>query len=470
MSESLDSLVTTIDGLIEWLNDQRRNDAETPLAVLIGGRDLDRNVILDLACIDLMHQHRNGHSVRTEQYLADFPQISDANDVLDLIDAELCVAAELKESIDLQAYRQRFPDLSSEIEELMRVDLMPAMPLFHGESFSDDGKRWLGDSAQADSERMTVDGSDDQLTGFFGGLSSSSTDPSIPSGKNAEKYPLNIPDWFVVEQCVARDKGRWLLRGRDDVRGMSLAMKITRLHCSLTDQQVNSLLDVCEAASKVQNFHWVTPRMVAIQRGYLGVVRPWQFANHWEPAEQRRASDSSQAEDQRVAMECVSSSSNVGRTEQNESTRWRLLAEIAFAVEAAHRSGATHGALHAGNLVIDHAGQVRILDSASSQIALKRWLVHKPTIFHDLEQRVQIDVDDMVRLVCDEAERKQSSQTASLIKEVRHRVVENRSAPLAVIGEILMQHADCEEPMETPVIDHRSRWATRFSRWLSGKD
>lgn len=467
MPEFLDSHVTTIDGLIEWLNEQRRNDAETPLVVLIGDRQLDRNVILDLACIDLMHQRRNGRSVRTEQYLQDFPQLNHANDVLDLIDAELCVATELKDTIDLEVYRLRFPELSSEIEDLMRVDLMPAMPLFHAESSSAVGNGWLGDSVPPDSARVTVDGNDDQLTGFVGDLSSLPANQPVADSRNPEEYPLNLPDWFVVDECVARDKDRWLLRGHDDVRGMSLAMKITRLHCSLTDPQVNQLLDVCEAASNVQNPHWVTPRMVAVQRGYLGVVRPWQFAKPWTPAQ--RQTPGGQTEDQKTNGERRNASHKPGRPEQHISIRWRRLAEVAFAVEAAHRSGATHGALHSGNLVIDHAGQVRILDAASSQVALKRWLEYRPTIFHDLDQRLQIDVDDVVRLIADETQREPSSQTASLLVEVRQCVSENPFAPLAVIGEVLMKYADSEDPME-PGIDHRSHWKQWFLRWMPDND
>ena len=454
MSESLNSLVTTIDGLIEWLNDHRKKDTETPLVTLIGSHVLDRSVILVLACIDLMYQRRNGRSVRIEQYLTDFPQLSHANAILDLIDAELCVATELQEPTELEVYRQRFPELSSEIEELTRLDLMPEMPFFHRESSSATENFWLDDLALADRERVTVDSTDDLSTGFSVDLAALSSGQAIPLSKSVEKYLFYIPAWFVVDQCVARSEGCWLLRGRDDVRGIPLAMKITCLPCWLTDIQVNDLLDVCEAASNVQNSHWVAPRMVAVQKGYLGVIRPWQFGHPWKPEEGRRSSETSQAEDQNVAIEPVRSSGNADRSEPNEATRSRHLAEVAFAVQAAHRSGATHGALHAGNLVIDHTGQVRILDAASSMAALTRWLENEPTTFHDLDQRVQIDVDDMVRLVCDVAQRKQSSQTASLVNQVRQGVANHRDAPLAVVGEILMRYADREEPTDTSVVDH----------------
>ncbi|MGB1708508.1 MAG: hypothetical protein ACPHF4_11830, partial [Rubripirellula sp.] len=86
--------------------------------------------------------------------------------------------------------------------------------------------------------------------------------------------------------------------------------------------------------------------------------------------------------------------------------RWRQLATVAFAVEAAHRSGATHGALHAGNLAVDHQGNVRVFDATCSIVALKRWFgkhpecVHSPGI-QSLEQRIDVDVQDIMKLVRD---------------------------------------------------------------------
>ncbi|MAI30115.1 MAG: hypothetical protein CMM07_00415 [Rhodopirellula sp.] len=117
-----------IDGLINWLNEQRRTNAAASLVGLLGGHVIDRNSLLDLACIDLMHQHRNGYLVRAEQYSRDFPQLNRASDLLDLIDAELCVAAEMRQPIDLNSYFDRFPELASDIEELAQLDVVTEVP------------------------------------------------------------------------------------------------------------------------------------------------------------------------------------------------------------------------------------------------------------------------------------------------------------------------------------------------------
>ena len=133
MAEFSDVSTGGIDDLINWLNQQRRKNPAASLVDLLGGRKMDRNAVLDLACIDLMHQHRNGHHVCAEQYVREFPQLDRTGDLLDLIDAELCVAAELREPIDLVTYRKRFPDLVSDIEELAQLDLRSDVPCFHQE-------------------------------------------------------------------------------------------------------------------------------------------------------------------------------------------------------------------------------------------------------------------------------------------------------------------------------------------------
>ena len=66
-----------------------------------------------------------------EEYVQDFPQLDQTSDLLDLIDAELCVAAELQEPIEIASYYKRFPDLVSEIDELAQLDLHLDVPAFH---------------------------------------------------------------------------------------------------------------------------------------------------------------------------------------------------------------------------------------------------------------------------------------------------------------------------------------------------
>ena len=97
MSECSNQSNIDIDDLINWLNQQRREKPAAALVDLIAGRKMDRNAVLDLACIDLMHQHRKGYQTCAEQYVRELPQLDRTSDLLDLIDAELCVATELRD-------------------------------------------------------------------------------------------------------------------------------------------------------------------------------------------------------------------------------------------------------------------------------------------------------------------------------------------------------------------------------------
>lgn len=157
MTEYADDSKGGIDDLITWLNDQRRSNPIAPLVDLLGEKNMDRNAVLDLACIDLMHQHRNGCPTYAEQYVQDFPQLDRTSDLLDLIDAELCVAAELREPIDLAEYSKRFPDLSEDIEELAQLDLLPEMPCLHRQSRSGGFLFDLSKAPHLDSSDLKLD-------------------------------------------------------------------------------------------------------------------------------------------------------------------------------------------------------------------------------------------------------------------------------------------------------------------------
>lgn len=479
MTEYADDSKGGIDDLITWLNDQRRSNPIAPLVDLLGEKNMDRNAVLDLACIDLMHQHRNGYPTYAEQYVQDFPQLDRTSDLLDLIDAELCVAAELREPIDLADYSKRFPDLSEDIEELAQLDLLPEMPCLHRQARSGGFRFDLSKAPHLDSSDLKLDHPENISSDFsFDPLHSPGDGASLANRKLAiekirEDYPLTIPEWFLVDQCISRDSDHCLLRGRDDVRGISLAMKIIRVPHLMADEHVNELLDVCEAAARVQNPHWIAPQMAAVQRGYLGVIRPWQFASPWQPAslgESLPQGDSKEVVTKALYADALNGSRC---SETIVLQRWRQLATVAFAVEAAHRSGATHGALHAGNLAVDHQGNVRVFDATCSTVALKRWFgkhpecVHSPGI-QSLEQRIDVDVQDIMKLVRDTSAWIPSLACESLLDQVHRCVADQGDSCLMRIGEILLQHADCHQPVDrNTVTGQRPRWRTRIARWWS---
>ena len=476
MTDSSDVSMTTIDGLISWLNQQRRNNTAASLADLLDGQMLDHNAVLDLACIDLMHQHRNGHPVYAEEYVRDFPQLDRTSDLLDLIDAELCVAAELREPVELTAYCKRFPDLAGEIEELAQLDLNPDVPCFHRGSEVRGSGHDPSQVSHFDASCLTMNDPDSPLSGFSIDPAGASGDQELSEGRTVsiealrEDYPLAIPDWFLVDECLAREKDCCLLRGRDDVRGISVAMKIIRVPRLMSDRDVIDLLDVCEAASRVQNPHWVAPQMAAVQMGYLGVIRPWQFANPWQPTSRARCAESG-GSDSSITNGLKSDTSNhVELDEMFVSHRWRQLAEVAFAVESAHRSGATHGAIHAANLAVDHQGKVCVFDATSSRVALQRWLGTDSSVIQSLDQRIQMDVQDVVTLVCDTAKWCPSRASEQLVNQVWHSVSGHEESRLACIGEILMQYAEQHQISQNSGAEPQLRWRTRISRWWLRKN
>lgn len=492
MTEFSDASANGIDVLINWLNQQRRANAAASLVELLGGQTMDRNAVLDLACIDLMHQHRNGHPVDAEQYVRDFPQLDRTSDLLDLIDAELCVAAELREPIDLAAYCNRFPDLASDIEELAQLDLCPDVPCFHQRPESGGFGFDFSEAPHFDASSQTFDNSDCQSSGFSIDPATSlddeasSVNPRLSLERLSEDYPLTIPDWFLVDQCIVRDKDRCLLRGRDDVRGISIAMKIIRVPHLRADKDVIKLLDICEAASRVQNPHWIAPQMAAVQMGYLGVIRPWQFANPWQPtsfSHSPAGGDSADAISKTWNGDAKNNNGPIdasfkhaGPGESIVLHRWRQLATVAFAVESAHRSGATHGAIHAGNLAVDHRGHACVFDATSSLVALQRWLGNHSSGIQSsgiptLDQRICMDVEDMVKLVCDTARWIPSLACEQLVNQVQGCVADQGESSLARMGEILMQYADHYQPIgQGPDVKQQHRWRTRIARWLSRKN
>jgi hypothetical protein len=321
-----------IDDLIVWLRLRRSDDPDAPFAELLSGQSLDPGRLVDLACIDLIERRRLGRTVAIEDYLREFPSLACESSRLDLIDAELCVTRELGGCCNADDLIARFPDLATSIRELMNLE--------------------VGIGAQRRPDPGNSFGGQASVDRVFPGADPSRprrTDSSLPADDGlGMTLPIAVPDWFVAGKTIAHQRGRWLIQGRDAKRGIPLAMKVIELPRGCMRSQRDQLLDACESASRVQNRNWVAPIVAAIAGEHLAIVRPWVFATPWP--------------------------SSAGGTPSDLGTLLRRCSEIAYTLQAAHDAGATHGALHAHNLLINHDGRIQLVDAICSDAGMSSWM------------------------------------------------------------------------------------------------
>lgn len=382
MNRSGDASHHSVDQLIHSLQTWRRQDHQSPLADLLAGKPISSEVLIDLACIDLMLLRRAGGDVCVEDYTNQFPQLQQQRFLLDLIDAEICVAIELKQPVDTHKYAARFPDCIESIAELIAIS----------------DRR--GVSIDPHSDESSVP--DDSVDFSFDGSSKSLPLRSLP---DEAVVPLETPSWFIAESCVASAPGRWLIRGRDTNTGRFAALKVLELPIEVTANQTSQLMDVCQAGSGVSHASWARPVVAATQQRRLGVIRPWVFGMPWE----------------------------FGRAEV--SIELQRLATVAFALAASHRCGAAHGGVHAQNLLIDHDDQIHLVDAVSNR-GIDRWLRGESGNVLSLSQRQQIDANDLIMLVSAATVHGDARQATKLVKQLR-RI--NGSQSCAEIGDTLMR-------------------------------
>lgn len=411
MGEAIHPDDASLDALIEWLRCQRADQPTASLSSLLAGRRIDARQLVDIACIDLMERRRLGHPVRVEDYSEPFSQLQSDERLLDLIDAEICVAGELGQSIELAEYQRRFPDLAKQIAELLGLESLQASKIHPMPPPDESRSRGLGsthadeilDPSASFSVELAIDGDRDP------------TD-ALPE---AAGHPLRAPEWFAAEKCFASGPGRWLIRGRDSIRGVVMAMKVIQLPPQLDPAQSRLILDACEAASKVRNPMWVAPTIAAIQRHHLGVIRPWVFAVSWSSA----------------------------ATARDVATQLGDLASIAFCLEAAHQAGAAHGAVHAENILLDHDGKLRMVDAVANRDGMYRWFDNvdssrsEPSIL-SLRHRKRIDLEDMIRLIAQLSASWRRPWTGRLLGEVGKIADGDADGALGALGALLMRYAD----------------------------
>jgi hypothetical protein len=212
------------------------------------------------------------------------------------------------------------------------------------------------------------------------------------------------------------------------------------LPAQLSGTEAEQILDACEAASRVRNPNWVLPSVAAIQSRHLGVIRPWVHARAWQQLD----------------------------ASQSQETLLRQLSSIAFCVASAHRTDATHGGLHAENVLIDHDESIHLLDAASSHTGMKKWIAGASTSENimPVSKRKLLDAQDLIKLVASASVDWEPSWSQALLKQLREIDCESDTDPCGTIGQILIDRASSPDDFHTrPLVNGRS-WRVKLASWL----
>ena len=112
---------------ISLLRDFRSRKPDASFAEIVPAcKPESHGSLVELACIDLIDRLRSGSSVRVEEYIAAVPELEGTDDVLELIDAEVCVRQELGTPANREELLDRFPQHASAIERMFVLDELEA--------------------------------------------------------------------------------------------------------------------------------------------------------------------------------------------------------------------------------------------------------------------------------------------------------------------------------------------------------
>ncbi|QDV42699.1 hypothetical protein Enr13x_25490 [Stieleria neptunia] len=397
-----------IDGLIGWLQRRRESHPTSPLAELIDPSSLPTRGLVELAAVDLIGQRRRGQEIVVEDYLKQFPQLAESDsDVLDLIDAELCVRREQGQAYDAACFRDRFPELADSIEQLIHLEPGPG-EINTGEINTGDSLDWDQSVVQR------------QMTVAAGHRSAGQpVSETRPNDSIDVPIPIKPPEWIVGARCIATvqlRRGRcWLVKGRDSERSDTVAMKVMPLPATLGRTERTRILDICERTSSVTHPSWVAPRIAAINNGHLAVVRPWIFGDPFA----RRPPGAEHV------------------------PRWEMLVRVAFALAAAHRIGATHGSVKCENVIVDHNSNANLIDAASGVTC---WAETSANWDHELSKtlpdRIRRDTIGLVGMIAGECLESPDRIEAAWIPQITDGIDFSRSDACAIIGESLQSRLD----------------------------
>lgn len=409
----------------------------------MSSRNESLDQVLEQACIDLIQRNRRGEFARVEDYLKQYPALGDPAYLLDLVDAEICVRKELGESTPAEHWSERFPQQSRAIKQLLALegtelpdaDSSSAFPLDIVARSSDDSL--LDESPSSLSDEFSV------ATG--GSLTSGRREASceLATGTVAESTPALFPNppiqpplEFIVDCGVAMQAGSWLLRCHEEGTQTSLAFKIRDVarpaSGGLSSRELKWLLDANERAATVRHPVWVRPLVATCDGQFLGVIRPWIFGVRWPDA---------------VASLATSEA-------------FRLLAELAFSLQAAHQSGCYHGNVCENNLFLTHDGGLKLTDPANSLLPEPSTTATTPSIaalddammFCRLLATLQLDT--------------RRGLSHDLVAHGHEVLVQQRTDTMALLGEWLIKVADDPAVYSS---SSRSNVSLAMLGWLKSK-
>jgi hypothetical protein len=398
-----------------WFSRWRRcrdEDPDSPLDVLLrklcdddSHQHPSGTELVDIACLDLMQQRRNGRDVCVEDYLRAFPVLDHESQRLDLIDAEMCIRQELHCPQSKQQWAARFPGDIDAIGALLGMEERATHGnVLHMETPCEDVT--LMDASAADVE-FSVDepfsiATNDRIAGSAPVVAHDNTRPIASAA---------TPDWFVGQKVFASGPGWWMVRGVHRDTHATYALKIIRLPSTISPSQIQRLREVVSQSSLVNHPNWVTAESSTVCDGHLGVLRPWVHGVAWH--------------DQPGDVGAVV----------------RRLAVVAIAIAGATASGRHHGGVHAENLWIDHRGNVILIDAGSSRHGVHQWLSGGSGEFMSESQRSAWDCEALKSLIASTLMRSPEPLADTILQGIR----DPGLSPLQ-LGEFLLDAADGKCP------------------------
>lgn len=366
--------------------------------------DVSNDDLVDRICIDLIRRRRAGESVSVQGYVKQFPQLAGDDALLDLIDAELCVSEELGLPSALDQLITQFPKLGKQIEQLANLPDSISSPLGNNSSNSyvaTLARPWIQPSGDGcyDADEPAIDSS----------LLGDAKPGSLPV-----HFLRGLPDWLATGTCIngpciSDSDDSLLYRGRDARTASPLAIKILRSSQPFSADTRTWLLDRCEASASVNHSRWQRPILATVQESHFAVIRPWCFG--------------SSLRDRIISL--------------NDATDLLAnLSTMAFAIASAHRCGAVHGGIHAGNVIIDHRNSWHLVDASSNHSGFLLDGAKQP-----MEAMQERDVDELIRMAESILLELDTDQAKSLLVQLRLNL-HSRDLSAADLGEWLLSEAD----------------------------
>jgi len=251
------------------------------------------------------HQARaweRGERPLVERYLEHCPSVAaDPVGLVDVIYAEMCLAEEFGEAVDLQAYQVRFPQVATELE-----------------------RQWFVHFRLADLE-----------------LSSTDCDPAVSQTSVADSRPTTVATPSIVPgvelvELLGRGGMGVVYRGRQPALNRDVAVKFLSDAAMADSRQRQRFQLEAEAIARLRHQHIVQLYDSGIADGRPYLVMEYVSGStlaHWQQSSRRTP---------RAAAE--------------------LVAQLADAMQVAHKAGIVHRDLKPANVLIDQQGEPRIAD------------------------------------------------------------------------------------------------------------